>query len=324
MSDLYQFDKVRKEDATLFWKDAPWASVFTSPDYLATFAANVDYWVLTYRGKKVYFWPVPLDADGTPTRPNYSYYCGPCPSALWLSEPWHRQYNLQQSAMKIMIQALLKIYGSLVLSLSTHQTDVRPFDWWNYHGPPATRFRINPRYTAVIDLKRFNDDQALLLSYRYCRRNEIYRTRKSGSFFESTDVVFQQVVDTYAETTNSSLPPGSYDTMRRDIKHLLELVAKGHGFITQLHSKDGSTTFAYFSLVLVASGCANLVLSLTPKSLRYTGVAALGTHTTIMKAKAEWAALTFDFNGANSPNRGDDKHSYGATPALYFDISYGA
>jgi hypothetical protein len=323
MSDLYHFAKVGEEDATRFWKDTPWASIFTSPDYLVAFADAVDYWVLTYRGNQVYYWPVPLDSKGAPTRPSYSYYCGPCPSSGWLSLPCHRQYNLQQTAMNVMIQSLLKSYGSLALSLSTHQTDVRPFDWWNYHGPPETRFCISPRYSAVIDLKRFENDQSLLLSYRYCRRNEIYRTRKLGSFVESTDVVFQHVVDTYAETTNSSLSPDSYDTMRRDIKHLMELVAKGHGFVTQLHSKENDATFAYFSLVLVAKGCANLVLSLTPKSFRYTGVAALGTHTTIMKAKTEWAAHTFDFNGANSPNRGDDKHSYGAVPALYFDINYG-
>jgi lipid II:glycine glycyltransferase (peptidoglycan interpeptide bridge formation enzyme) len=32
----------------------------------------------------------------------------------------------------------------------------------------------------------------------------------------------------------------------------------------------------------------------------------------------------FDFNGANSPDRGDNKHSYGAEPVLYFDIEYKA
>ena len=30
----------------------------------------------------------------------------------------------------------------------------------------------------------------------------------------------------------------------------------------------------------------------------------------------------FDFNGANSPNRGDDKHSYGAKENLFFDLKY--
>ena len=29
-----------------------------------------------------------------------------------------------------------------------------------------------------------------------------------------------------------------------------------------------------------------------------------------------------DFNGANSPNRGDDKHSYGAGQELFFEINY--
>jgi hypothetical protein len=32
----------------------------------------------------------------------------------------------------------------------------------------------------------------------------------------------------------------------------------------------------------------------------------------------------FDFNGANSPARGDNKHSFDAEPVLYFDIEYKA
>ena len=31
---------------------------------------------------------------------------------------------------------------------------------------------------------------------------------------------------------------------------------------------------------------------------------------------------SFDFNGANSPLRGDDKHSYGAEEKLYFQLKY--
>ena len=30
----------------------------------------------------------------------------------------------------------------------------------------------------------------------------------------------------------------------------------------------------------------------------------------------------FDFNGANSPLRGDDKHSYGSYEKLYFQLEY--
>ena len=31
---------------------------------------------------------------------------------------------------------------------------------------------------------------------------------------------------------------------------------------------------------------------------------------------------TLDFNGANSPNRSDDKHSYGTDYKLYFQLKY--
>jgi hypothetical protein len=288
-------------------------------------ACDVHFWILKHRGVPVYLWPIPLSENGVPTKPYFSYFCGPTPSSAWTKLCNHRRYSLDHSAVTFMIDVLLKTYHhTLSLSLSTHQLDVRPFDWWNYHGPAHTRFAIHPRYTAIIDLTRYNDEHALLLSYRRCgRRNEVYRTRKSASFVESHGFDLQDVFRAYVETTKRELLPDAHARLCRDIETLCQLVSAGHGFITQLRSKDESK-FAFFALVLVAKGCGNLVLSLTRREFRHTGVAALGTHTAIMRAKSEWAATTFDFNGANSPNRGDDKHSYGAAASLYFDINYGA
>jgi hypothetical protein len=73
--------------------------------------------------------------------------------------------------------------------------------------------------------------------------------------------------------------------------------------------------------VLRASSVSNLVLNLTSDEYRKSGISAYGVHASIQKA-ISLGDTVFDFNGANSPRRGDDKHSYGAEEKLYFDISY--
>ena len=50
------------------------------------------------------------------------------------------------------------------------------------------------------------------------------------------------------------------------------------------------------------------------------GCNAFLIHKTIMMSK-NLGVKSFDFNGANSPQRADDKHSFGSSPDLFFDIS---
>ena len=52
-------------------------------------------------------------------------------------------------------------------------------------------------------------------------------------------------------------------------------------------------------------------------------MAALNILSSIMSAKNNGKKV-FDFNGANSPDRGDDKHSYGAKYKLYFEVNKNA
>ena len=45
------------------------------------------------------------------------------------------------------------------------------------------------------------------------------------------------------------------------------------------------------------------------------------THDSLHFAKKKGYSV-FDFNGANSPRRADDKHAYGAISTNYFNLSY--
>jgi len=49
------------------------------------------------------------------------------------------------------------------------------------------------------------------------------------------------------------------------------------------------------------------------------GVNSLLTYKSLLHAKARGLRV-FDFNGANSPNRADDKHAFGASAVFYADL----
>ena len=64
-----------------------------------------------------------------------------------------------------------------------------------------------------------------------------------------------------------------------------------------------------------------MVLSQTSPAARKSGLPAWTTFQTIIEARDQ-GLHTFDCNGANSPQGGDDKQSHGAIRALYFAIDF--
>ena len=52
-----------------------------------------------------------------------------------------------------------------------------------------------------------------------------------------------------------------------------------------------------------------------------TGISTWSIHNAIMLTKS-LNINNFDFNGANSPRRGDNKHSFGSESLLYFNLKF--
>ena len=73
-------------------------------------------------------------------------------------------------------------------------------------------------------------------------------------------------------------------------------------------------------MVLFDKDSVHLVLNSCENNWRKKGIMAWGTNNLINDYIGKFKY--FDFNGANSPLRGDDKHSYGASEKLYFQLDY--
>jgi hypothetical protein len=134
-----------------------------------------------------------------------------------------------------------------------------------------------------------------------------------------TDWTLKEITGLYIEVMgwHGIQVPGA---TKKQIAALVGLVSCGMGDVVAFRDSQ-SGELASAVVLLEANGVANMVLNLTAKRWRGSGLPAWAVHTAILAAKVRGADV-FDFNGANSPNRGDDKHSYGAAPELYFSIRY--
>ena len=156
-------------------------------------------------------------------------------------------------------------------------------------------------------------------SYREVRRQELRKIEKLDSFYTCEDIDPKKIYEIYSSILlkqNLKINEGT----KSSINKLYKIASTENGFLNVIKNKKNDE-IVYISLILRAKGVSNLVLSLTNDNYRNSGFSVFGVHSTIKKS-ITLGDLIFDFNGANSPKRSDDKHSYGAKEKLYFNISY--
>jgi len=310
--DRLVFEQAGDDSVATIWRASPHASIFTRPDVLRAFFGDVHWWVALRKGAPVAAWPVPLDASGRPTGSGWFYFVGP----IWDREAFppvaHRSLSGTLPVYTGFIDELVSTYGGFAASLPPTQTDVRAFTWWRYdEGAPID---VRPRYSARIEAMASRPHEDLLAAMRQLRRRELRRGFPEGSIEWSSAIDAEELSSVYLQRV-----PGDRNAVLSDAARLLSLIADGAGFVSVARDKDGRV--AAVIAVLCDDVMANVVVNSVSNDWRSSG---LSVHNTIrVLAHAQRLGLDrFDFNGANSPARGDDKHSYGAEPVLYFDVAY--
>ena len=72
-------------------------------------------------------------------------------------------------------------------------------------------------------------------------------------------------------------------------------------------------------LLLFDNKSSHLVLNLADDEWKKKGIMSWAINNAIKTTKDNKLEI-FDFNGANSPMRGDNKHSFGAKSTMYFKL----
>lgn len=319
MAEL-RVNQVTSSTAAHFWDKVQTAPIFTHPAVLSRLSPECDWWLASQGEEPLCLWTVALNQAGEPHFAPFTYYVGPVWAPGVRNRPASHIRSQLHAVYDTMIECLLHRYGKIRAELQPSDLDVRPFSWWNYGGRPDERFTIEARYSARLGPLNERDDYQLLSDMRAVRRREIRRLLGQGGLSRiscRSPEAFQLAYKSVIEQQGLSVESQTLDT----IEALWQLTEGGYGraLAWSSHPKGPATNL---TLMLDDRTSAHLVLKLGTNDPASDAHSSFAVFDAIRSTREE--SLNFlDFNGANSPRRGDDKHSYGAGPVLFFQVSFG-
>jgi hypothetical protein len=317
---IYTFRQLEdKEKIASFWKQSPDATIFTHPDVLPKLVDQVEWW-MAYKGEEpVCLWPLcgPDLRNGGISK--FVYYAGPIWSNLRLQINTLRWMELTKKIYLGFIDVFSHQRDHFEASFPPTMTDMREFYWMKQDNKYGSSIEIIPRYSAVIKGLDVQDRKTLFSKFHYSRRREINAFKKLDHLVSTQECSVEELYvmyKVYFEQQGKTVPDSEYAR----IHQLSSLVDSGHGYYYGYRDK---ATHCLHSIAVVLLGCetANLVINFVDDAYRVHDINASTLYGAILKAKT-LNATTFDFNGANSPDRAFYKHSFGAGPVLYFDLKF--
>lgn len=309
----YILKKITNEKALHIWNSSSNATVFTNPNFLQLFKKNCS-WFCVFKGdEEICAWPLLIKRKNLIV-PNFFYYFGP----IWKnydSIKNHSWLSLSKNVYELFLEYFDKNFEKIDFQLSYNLQDVRIFDWWKY-GKRKGKYSIKPRYSALIENLDKKDQTQILSEFRYWRRRETKIMSAFKDIVQTSDLEINEIFNFYRKIVFKNKKKLNKE-IQEDLESLYNAVNNGFGKLICFREKN---ILQSFSLILFDKNSAHLVLTLTDQKYKKHGLSALNILSCINLAKKSGKKI-FDFNGANSPDRGDDKHSYGAKFKLFFEIN---
>ena len=321
---MFKCEEVKFEIATSAWEKAKHCSLFCSPVLLDALGYKVRYLGGYKNDDLLIIWPLVETELGFNSPPYFSYYFGP----FWVnSDLYDAPYKIFKNNLEVLnstMPLVETLANKVSFSLVPEFPDLRPFLWWNYYDPNGSKFEINLKYTGRIRFKNRLSKDDLYLKFRADDKrkkikkavSEGYLTTRWGTSKQAHE--YANFYDKTLERTKGYLD----DTAR---KTLIKMVGSAD------NDSYGSVNFKMIELVDSSSNSVEgfqlllvgkeqvyaIVQSVTPEGMMKNGNVLL-TFELIRFTNDNKFSL--DFNGANSPNRADDKHAFGADITHYYDL----
>lgn len=321
---MFKCEEVKFEIANSAWEKAKHSSLFCSPGLLDAFGYKVRYLGGYKNNDLLIIWPLVETEHGFSSPPHFSYYFGP----FWVnSDLYDAAYKIFKNNLEVlnsMIPLVETLTNKVSFSLVPEFPDLRPFLWWNYHDPDGSKFQINLKYTGRIKFKNRLSKDDLYLQFRADDKRK--KIKKA---------VIERSLTTRWEISKQAHEYANFyeTTLKRTKGYLDDAERKTFIKMVDFANKDcfGSVNFKMIELVDTSSGSVEgfqlllvgkekiymIAQSVSAKGMMRNGNVLL-TFEVIRFANDNKFSL--DFNGANSPNRADDKHAFGADITHYYDL----
>jgi hypothetical protein len=312
-----EVERIGYEQALEFWTGASRTTVFTHPEVLARTSYEVHWWLATESGKPAWVWPLCIDAQGRVAPPELCYYVGPFRIGQPERSPRKRLMR-DVAVQEALLDLLSRDYGRLAWSMMPGEHELRPWLWYGAEGRRPVAW---PRYTAVLDALGSASEESLLQRFASDRRSDIRLAAKKRPV-RLPAASAGQIKELYRDTLAATGAAEVAERRLGEIEALAELASQGHGQIMTFGMGEDGIARAVW-IILLAKGRACEALGAADDAWRDSRLNAYGRLHCIMAAQ-DMGADRYDFTGANSPQRGSDKHSYGAEPELFFDLTLGS
>lgn len=227
----------------------------------------------------------------------------------------HSQVTLEFKIVENFIARLSKHFKKYCLSHSWRLRDLRPFQWHNYHEPEKGMFKVDLRYTGVLDIQGYHGFDNYISTVRKVKRQEF---TKASNLLEPIMSKNEKILDDlHAKTFERQNIIRTHEESAL-VKSIFTHAVKGDYGKMCCAMLNGEPASA--ALFLYDDRSAYYLFGANDPQHRktFSGTFSL-MH--MIKDSFERGVQEIDFVGVNSPNRGDFKLSLNAELRPYFVTS---
>jgi hypothetical protein len=313
VSDFYINFKEDKQVWDVFASSSPQRSIFIYSKFLDSLSANYDL-VTCYEKDKIVAGVMVIYSEmGKPVISTFPFtqYQGML-LADNTQKATHSQITHEFKVVEYFIKQLTDRYRNFSLSHSWRLRDLRPFQWHNYHEPEKGHFKIDLRYTGILDLHQIESFEAYLSSVRTVRKQEFKKSSQILKLQFSEDETLLDVL--HAKTFERQ------NIERSDKDSILvqsickNAIAGGYGKLAVAYLDDIPVSAVLF---LYDDRTAYYLFGANDPAYRNTNAGAF-LLIQMIKDAFDNGLNEIDFVGANSPQRADFKISFNADLKPYF------
>lgn len=318
MSDFHINFKEDKRTWDAFVLTSPQRSIFVLSKFLDSLLADYDLVTCYESGRIVAGAVIIYSEKGEPINSTFPFtqYQGML-LADNTKKAVHSKITHELKVVRLLNESLAERFDEFYLSNSWHFKDLRSFQWFNFHEPNSTKFKINLRYAGVLDLSGFATFKDYLISIRSSRQREYKKALKILAVEDSKDISKLEML--YVKTfmrQNLNMSEEKLKLLRSITSSALDggygklsvVLHEGYPVSAQLTLHDDRSTF--------------LLIGGNDPDYRGMGSSTFIILNSIREA-FDRGFHEIDFCGANSPARGDFKASFNADVMQYYECVYG-
>lgn len=322
---MYLTKEITQEEAFIAWRNSDSASLFSEPTLLNSLNINSRYIGGYKNDELMVVWPLIETENEFNFSPPFSYYFGPYLLNNNLNEPPYKRYRNNLEVINCLIEKVEKIAPKINFSLSPEFLDLRPFQWWNFHKQNNHTFKIDLKYTARYFFNKNIDEDQIISSFRSDDKRKKIRDIKKKNHLKTRLGVFNDI-EIYSKMYSDTIKKSGGSISKKDLDfldRLIKLASQKKNIpvtptLIELNISDFDSPIGFQLLLIGKKHSFAIAQSTTPEGRELNGNVFLNFQSLCYARDNN--ILCFDFNGANSPNRADDKHAFGAKEAIYFDL----